>query len=166
TGGQPEVELAVNILRQTTADMFHRMVKHGGRGESFFENAVGLTKAVFNITPHQAVFEQEVRAPLLMKNRRAGGESFHGVEQWRQRFILDANLVQRALGRAQILGDYSREQFSLEPDLVDSDKVLIVGEFKMLMGRQFEPRVLAIKVLPIQDRQNTRRFFSVTRVDA
>src|SRR5262245_26375108 len=36
----------------------------------------------------------------------------------------------------------------------------------MLMGRQFEPRVLAVKVLPIQDRQNTRRFFSVTGVDA
>src|SRR5262249_2404354 len=146
--------------------MFHGMVKHGGRGESFFENAVGLTKAVLNITPHQAVFEQEVRAPLLMKNRRARGESFHSVEQRRQRLILDANLVQHALGRAQILGNYSRDQFSLEPDLVDSDKVLIVGEFKMLMGRQFEPRVLAVKVLPIQDRQNTRRFFSVTGVDA
>src|SRR5215467_11108614 len=145
--------------------MFHGMVKHGGRGESFFENAVGLTKTFIDIAPHQTVFEQEVRAPLLMKNRCAGGESFNGVEQRRQWFTLDANLVQRALGRAQILGNYSRDQFSLEPDLVDSDKVLIVGEFKMLMGRQFEPRVLAVKVLPIQDRQNTRRFFSDTGVD-
>src|SRR5262245_32283457 len=101
-----------------------------------------------------------------MENRCAWGESFHGVEQRRQRLILDANLVQRSLRRAQILRNHCRDQFSLETDLVNGDKVLIVGEFEMLMGSQFEPRVLAVKVLPVQDRQNTRRFLRVAGVDA
>src|SRR5262245_51789373 len=101
-----------------------------------------------------------------MDNRRAWGESFYGVEQWRQRVILDANLVQCALRRAQILGNHCRDQLSLETDLIDSDKVLIIGEFEMLMRRQFESRFLAVKMLPIQDCQNTRRFLSVARVDA
>ena len=113
------------------------------------------------MSPHaKLVFKQEVRAALLVENRRARSESFHGIEHRRQRLILDANFLQRALRRAQILGNHHRNQFSLEADFIDSDKVLIVGEFEMLMGRQFEPRVLAVEMFPIQHCQHARRSLS------
>ena len=136
------------------------MVKHRGRRVALFENAVRLAKAFVDVAPRQVVFKQEVRAALLVENRRARSESFDGIEHRRQRLILDANFFQGPLRRAQILGHHHRNQFSLEADFIDSDKVLIVGEFEMLMGRQFEPRVLAVEMFPVQHCQHTRRFFS------
>src|SRR4029077_16476614 len=93
-GRQPEIKLAVDVLRQATPDMFYRMVKHRGRRVALFENAVRLAKTFVDVTPRQVVFKQEVRAALLVENRRARSESFDGIEHRRQRLILDANFFQ------------------------------------------------------------------------
>ena len=90
----------------------------------------------------------------------SGRRASDGIEHRRQRLILDANFLQGPLRRAQILGHHHRNQFSFEADFIDSDKVLVVREFEMLMGRQFEPRVLAVEMFPVQHRQDARRSLS------
>ncbi len=94
-----------------------------------------------------------------MENRRAGSESFSGIEHRRQWLVLDANFFQRALRRAQIFGNDGGDQFAVKADFIDGDEVLIICELEMLMGRQLEPRVLAVEMLAIHDCQNARRSF-------
>ena len=63
-----------------------------------------------------------------MQNRRAGRQRFDRVENRRQRFILDVNFFERALSRAQIVGDNHRNEIAVEADLVNGDKILVVGD--------------------------------------
>ena len=95
---------------------------------------IGLAKAFVDVAPGQAVLEQQIRAALFMQNRRAGRQRLGGVEDRRQRLVLDVNLFQRALRRAQVLGRHRRHQLAVETNFVDGDKVLIVDDFQMLMG--------------------------------
>ena len=115
------------------------------------------------MSPHAKLSSsKQIRAALLVENRRARSQSFDGIEHRRQRLVLDVNFFQRPLRRAQILGHDHRNQIAVEADFIDGDKVLIVGEFEMLMGRQFEPRVLRRRDVPGQHRQERPASFSAS----
>ena len=110
-----------------------------------------LAKALVNIAPSQAVFQQKISAALFVQNRRAGRQRFSGIENRRQRLILDVNFFQGALRRAQIFGDNHGDKIAVEAHFVDGDKILIVGNFKMLMRRELEPGVYAVEMFPVDD---------------
>ena len=132
---QPEINLAIDILRQATADVLHRMMKHGWRYVGFLENPVRLPKAFLDVSPRQAVLQQEVRAAFFVENRRAGIKRFGCIKDRRERLILDANFFERPLGGTQVFGDHNGHEFTIEAHFINGDKVLIIAELQMLMMR-------------------------------
>ena len=163
---QPDVHFAVEVMHEAAADRFHRVMKHRRRRVGLFENTLRLAKALVDIAPGQAVFQQKISAALFVQNRRARRERFNRVENRRQRLVLDVNLFQRALRRAQIFCNNHGDEIAVEADFVDGDEILIVGNFKMLVRRKLEPGVDAVEVLPIDNTQHTGHFQSFAGIDA
>jgi len=61
------------------------------------------------------------------------------------------NLLQRALGRAPIFGDDKSDEIAVVANFVNRDKILIGGDFQMLMRRQLQPRIDPVEMFPIDD---------------
>ncbi len=102
----------------------------------------------------------------FVQNRRARRQSFYRVEHRRQRLVINANLCQRALRRAQVFGHHQRDQIAVVANFIDGDKVLIVADLQMFMGRDFEAWIDAIELFAVDNAQDAGHFERVRRIDA
>src|SRR5688572_1695058 len=153
-------------MHEATADRFHRVMKHRRRRVGFLKNALRLAKALVDIAPSQTVLQQKISAALFMQNRRAWRQRFKSIENRRQRLILDVNLFQRALRRTQIFCNNHGNEIAVEAHFVDGDKILVVGNFEMLVRRELESGVYTVQMLPIHDTQDAGHFQSFAGIDA
>ena len=88
-----------------------------------------LLKALVDVTPDQAIFDQKIAAAIFVQQRRARFQRRNRIEYWRQRIIVDLNFRQRALRRAPIFGNDQRHQIAVVTNFINRDKVLVVGNF-------------------------------------
>ena len=126
---RPQHQLAVGILGRHRRVLFDRQVRVALIEERVFEHAVGVGKRLRDVAEPERHRLVNIPAVAVVVDARLGiGEALLGLRVGAQRFVGDADVVERLEGGEFITGNHRGDRIADEAHAIDRQRVLVLAD--------------------------------------